>query len=176
MALSSGATLFVTLRPVARFSLPATPLLVSSRRWDSHIPRARRVSSRTRKSLTTTPTREESLQQSPSSEEGPESVSSDSVDDGYLLPELPGDKPDFWEGPRWDALGFFVQYMWAFGVVFALIACGVAVATYNEGATDFKDTPVYKESVQSRELLDEPEASDSGVFEGNPTENAPSLD
>ncbi|XP_068664204.1 uncharacterized protein [Aristolochia californica] len=176
MALSSAAPLFLTPRPVPRFPLPATPLLVPSRRWDSLIPRARRVSSRNRKSLTSTPTREESLQRSPPSGEGPDTVSSDSVDDGYFLPELPGDKPNFWEGPQWDALGFFVQYMWAFGVVFALIACGVAVATYNEGATDFKDTPVYKESVQSRELLDEPEASDSGVFEGNPTENAPSLD
>lgn len=56
------------------------------------------------------------------------------------------------------------------------MACGVAVATYNEGATDFKDTPVYKESVQSRELLDEPDASSSDVFESNPTEQAPSLE
>ena len=40
--------------------------------------------------------------------------------DGYFLPELPGDEPDFWEGPRWDGLGFFVQYMWAFGIVFAV--------------------------------------------------------
>ncbi|KAF7813577.1 AT-rich interactive domain protein [Senna tora] len=100
----------------------------------------------------------------------------DDAADGYFLPELPGDKPDFWEGPQWDALGFFVQYMWAFGVVFALIACGIAVATYNEGATDFKDTPAYKESIQSRELLEEPDASNSDVFESNPTEVAPSLD
>lgn len=41
-------------------------------------------------------------------------------DDGYFLPELPGDKPDFWEGPQWDALGFFVQYLWAFGIGFAV--------------------------------------------------------
>ncbi|KAJ6969406.1 hypothetical protein NC653_034051 [Populus alba x Populus x berolinensis] len=53
--------------------------------------------------------------------------------DGYFLPELPGDEPDFWEGPQWDGLGFFVQYMWAFGIVFALVACGIAVATYNGG-------------------------------------------
>ena len=57
-----------------------------------------------------------------------------------------------------------------------LIACGIAVATYNEGATDFKDTPAYKESIQSRELLEEPEASGSDVFESNPTEEAPSLE
>lgn len=40
--------------------------------------------------------------------------------DGFVLPELPGDKPDFWEGPQWDAFGFFVQYLWAFGIVFAV--------------------------------------------------------
>lgn len=59
--------------------------------------------------------------------------------------------------------------------VLQLIACGIAVATYNEGATDFKDTPVYKESVQSRDLLEEPDAN-SDVFESNPTEVAPSLE
>lgn len=57
-----------------------------------------------------------------------------------------------------------------------LIACGIAVATYNEGATDFRQTPVYKESIQSRELLEEPEASNTDVFEVNPTEVAPSLE
>lgn len=91
-------------------------------------------------------------------------------------PVLPGESPDFWEGPQWDAFGFVIEYLWAFGVLFALIACGIAVATYNEGATDFKQTPVYKESVQSQELLEEPDSSDSDVFEGNPTEAAPSLE
>ena len=57
-----------------------------------------------------------------------------------------------------------------------LIACGIAVATYNDGATDFKQTAVYKESIQSRELLEEPDSSTSDVFEGNPTEVAPSLE
>lgn len=50
------------------------------------------------------------------------------------------------------------------------------MATYNEGATDFKQTPAYKESIQSQELLEGPEASDSDVFESNPTEEAPSLE
>ena len=59
---------------------------------------------------------------------------------------------------------------------FQLVACGIAVATYNEGATDFKATPAYKESIQSRELLEEPEGSNSDVFELNPTEEAPSLE
>ncbi|GMN69608.1 hypothetical protein TIFTF001_038655 [Ficus carica] len=104
------------------------------------------------------------------------SAAVDDVDDGYFLPKLPGDEPDLWEGEQWDALGFFVEYMWAFGIVFALVACGIAVSTYNEGATDFKETPAYKESVQSQELLEQPEASNPDVFESNPTEVAPSLE
>ncbi|WOL14075.1 hypothetical protein Cni_G22855 [Canna indica] len=82
----------------------------------------------------------------------------------------------FWEGPQWDAFGFFLQYMWAFGVGFALIACGIAAGTYNDGATDFRQTPVYKDSIQSQELLEEPDASNTDVFEANPTEVAPSLE
>lgn len=97
-------------------------------------------------------------------------------DDGVPMPKLPGEEPDFWEGPKWDGLGFFVQYMWAFGVLFALVACGIAAFTYNEGATDFKETSTYKESIQSQELLGEPGASNTDVFESNPTEVAPSLE
>ncbi|KAK8283746.1 hypothetical protein V6Z12_D08G115000 [Gossypium hirsutum] len=72
-----------------------------------------------------------------------------------------------------------VLYKRKFSALFLLqlIACGIAVvATYNEGATDFKETPAYKESVQSRELLEEPDVSNSDVFESNPTEVAPSLE
>lgn len=47
-------------------------------------------------------------------------TASPAVGDGFVMPDLPGDKPNFWEGPQWDAFGFFVQYMWAFGVVFAV--------------------------------------------------------
>lgn len=57
-----------------------------------------------------------------------------------------------------------------------MIACLIAATTYNEGATDFKNTPAYKESVQSRELLEEPDGSNPDVFESNPTEVAPSLE
>ncbi|KAL4573512.1 hypothetical protein LXL04_020321 [Taraxacum kok-saghyz] len=96
--------------------------------------------------------------------------------EGYVLPDLPGLEPDFWEGPQWDGFGFVVEYLWAFGIVFALISSGIAVATYNEGAADFKETPAYKESIQSRDLLEEPEASSPDVFESNPTEEAPSLE
>lgn len=56
------------------------------------------------------------------------------------------------------------------------MACGVAAVTYNEGAADFKDTPAYKESVQSQEFIEEPDSSNSDVFESNPTEVAPSLE
>ncbi|CAG7893492.1 unnamed protein product [Brassica rapa] len=91
--------------------------------------------------------------------------------------DLPGLEPDPFEGPQWDGLGFFVQYLWAFGILFALISGAIAAGTYNEGATDFKETPVYKEAMESRDLLDEAEGSSSeDVFESNPTEVAPSLE
>lgn len=145
----------------------------------NHIVSAKKFSSRTgrfdSKNLrTTTTTKEEEQEETRIESDGVGVV--DGAYEGYFLPELPGDEPDFWEGPQWDAFGFFVQYMWAFGIVFALIGCGIAVATYNEGATDFKQTPAYKESIQSRELLEEPEASSPDVFEANPTEVAPSLE
>jgi hypothetical protein len=57
-----------------------------------------------------------------------------------------------------------------------LVACGVAVRTYNFGATDFKEMPVYKEAIESQGLFDEaPETSNSEIFENNPTEDAPLL-
>ncbi|KAG9143842.1 hypothetical protein Leryth_011496 [Lithospermum erythrorhizon] len=96
-------------------------------------------------------------------------------DDGVAMPDLPGLEPDFWEGPQWEPLGFFIQYMWAFGILFALVSGGIAVATYNEGAADFKDTPVYKEAIQSG-VLEEPEGSNSEVFESNPTEQTPNVE
>ncbi|KAG5397998.1 hypothetical protein IGI04_019812 [Brassica rapa subsp. trilocularis] len=53
------------------------------------------------------------------------------------IKDLPGLKPDSFEGSQWDGLGFFVQYLW-------LISGGIAAGTYNEGATDFKETPIEK--------------------------------
>lgn len=38
----------------------------------------------------------------------------------FLLKDLPGLESDPFEGPQWDGLGFFVQYLWAFGIVFAV--------------------------------------------------------
>ncbi|KAF6147108.1 hypothetical protein GIB67_036827 [Kingdonia uniflora] len=171
-------------------SLQHKPILPVSftPRTSSHVVRAKKVSSRTGRfdsrnkrsnegssggGLGTTTKEEEMLEK-----EEDEVVNGDGVvmNDGYFLPELPGDKPDFWEGEKWEPLGFFIQYAWAFGIVFALIACVVAVSTYNEGATDFKQTPVYQESIQSRDLLEQPDSSNSDVFEANPTEEAPSLE
>ncbi|KAK4436941.1 hypothetical protein Salat_0028000 [Sesamum alatum] len=154
------------------FTVSASPKKLSSS------PRTGRFDSKNRRtSPVTTKEEEEAVD-----EEGMDEIAVDdyipsaAVDDGLIMPALPGTKPDFWEGSQWNALGFFVQYMWAFGILFALVACGIAVATYNEGATDFKETPAYKESIQSRELLEEPDASNSDVFESNPTEQAPSLE
>lgn len=113
---------------------------------NAHIVSAKKLSSRTgrfdsknRRSSTTTRDQEdeeEEEQEGIAGTErvgGNEDVSSSRVenagtsnvdveDDGYFLPKLPGDEPDFWEGPQWDALGFVVQYLWAFGIVFAVIS------------------------------------------------------
>ncbi|OMP06567.1 hypothetical protein CCACVL1_01507 [Corchorus capsularis] len=152
-------------------------------------PRTGRFDSKNRRTNTTTKEQDEEQEQQGTAEIEEEGnvvvgfgfddvsgVSSEVSVDGKPFPELPGLQPDLWEGPQWDVLGFVVQYLWAFGIVFGLISGGLAVATYNEGATDFKETPAYKESIQSRELLEEPDASNSDVFESNPTEVAPNLD
>ncbi|KAJ6847513.1 uncharacterized protein M6B38_277130 [Iris pallida] len=189
--------------PISLHALPTTTTTTlfkpissvgSSRsRRASHVASARKgLSSRTRRSerkkggATSTPTKEEEAEA-----EAAAAAAAAYVDIGgggggggggeieystAPMPKLEGLEPDFWEGPKWNALGFFLQYMWAFGILFGLVACGVAVSTYNEGATDFKKTPVYQESIQSRDLLEEPEASNSDVFEANPTEVAPSLE
>ncbi|MCL7049019.1 hypothetical protein MKW94_023722 [Papaver nudicaule] len=170
---------------------PQTIILSNPSKRSSHVTNAKKLSSRTGRfdsknkkttgggggtSSTTTIEQVDEVIEKERSERDLADGVVNGVDDGYFLPELPGDKPDPFEGSQWDGLGFFLQYQWAFGVVFALIACGVAVATYNEGATDFKQTTVYKESIQSQELLEGPEASNADVFEGNPTEEAPSLE
>ncbi|KAK9114898.1 hypothetical protein Syun_021695 [Stephania yunnanensis] len=157
---------------------PLHPQLISLTNRSSFVAGARKISrtgrfdSRNRRGGATTTKEEEELLEA----ERDFGVSAGEIDDGFVMPDLPGKDPNFWEGPQWNGLGFFVQYMWAFGIVFAVIACGIAVVTYNEGATDFKQTPAYQESTQSQQLFEEPEASNSDVFEGNPTEEAPSLD
>ncbi|CAK9268424.1 unnamed protein product [Sphagnum jensenii] len=67
-----------------------------------------------------------------------------------LVSQLDGKQPDFWEGEQWNWLGFVLQYLWVFGFVVSIIACLVAVRTYNLGATDFKNTEVFKEALESQ--------------------------
>lgn len=38
----------------------------------------------------------------------------------FTIKDLPGLETDPWEGEKWDGLGFFVQYLWAFGILFAV--------------------------------------------------------
>lgn len=112
-----------------------------------------------------------SVPDKPPTSSDPATLLDDPPADDYVRPPLPGDEPDFWEGPQWDALGFIVQYLWAIGIVVALIGCGVAVKTYNLGATDFKETPVYKEAMKAQGLFEVP--PDSDVFEESPKDAPP---
>ncbi|KAF3534659.1 hypothetical protein DY000_02042433, partial [Brassica cretica] len=94
------------------------------------------------------------------------------------IKDLPGLEPDPFEGSQWDGLGFFVQYLWAFGIVFALFNFVTVNLQWNCGGDVFKETPVYKEAMESRDLLDEAEVEGSNsedVFESNPTEVAPTI-
>lgn len=84
-----------------------------------------------------------------------------------LVSQLEGKQPDFWEGEQWNWLGFVLQYLWVFGFVVSIIACLVAVRTYNLGATDFKNTEVFKEALESQ-------SSDFGES-FNEIEDAPSV-
>eukprot|EP00270_Netrium_digitus_P005444 TRINITY_DN1719_c0_g1_i2.p1 TRINITY_DN1719_c0_g1~~TRINITY_DN1719_c0_g1_i2.p1 ORF type:complete len:199 (+),score=40.33 TRINITY_DN1719_c0_g1_i2:25-597(+) len=59
-------------------------------------------------------------------------------------PAMEGDEPDFWEGPQWNWLGFLLQYLWAFGILVAIIASIYAVRTYNTGAVDFTQTEMFE--------------------------------
>jgi hypothetical protein len=107
---------------------------LSTRTASLHVVSAKRFSSRTgrldskdrRGTATTKDQEEKQIQRTAEDNSSIENVGSvadgggAAAADGYFLPELPGTEPDFWEGPQWDALGFFVQYMWAFGIVFAV--------------------------------------------------------
>ncbi|MBA0620687.1 hypothetical protein Godav_006382 [Gossypium davidsonii] len=39
--------------------------------------------------------------------------------DGKLFTDLSGLQPDLWKDPKWDVLSFLIQYLLAFGIVFA---------------------------------------------------------
>lgn len=100
------------------FTVSASPKKISSSS------RTGRFDSKNRRtSPVTTKEQEETVEGKGASEiAGNDESTIVAVDDGFVMPELPGDKPNFWEGPQWDGLGFFVQYMWAFGIVFAVIS------------------------------------------------------
>ncbi|KAJ4841457.1 hypothetical protein Tsubulata_047915 [Turnera subulata] len=179
------------LRPQLLSPLPSSSSSSSSPRWRSLqiVSAAKKLTSRfdskNRRNSTTTKEQDEDREWKGDIDGGGASFESvgdigGKVSSGEMpdwAQNLPGLEPDFWEGEQWDGLGFFVEYMWAFGIVFALIACGIAAFSYNEGATDFKETPAYKEAIQSQEqLLEQPGGSNADVFDSNPTEVAPSLD
>ncbi|XP_024374164.1 uncharacterized protein [Physcomitrium patens] len=84
--------------------------------------------------------------------------------------KLEGQEPDFWEGSSWNSLGFAMQYLWVFGVVVSIVACITAVRTYNLGATDFKNTEVFKEAIEYQ--VDGSEDTGSSVFD-DATKEAP---
>lgn len=50
-------------------------------------------------------------------------------DDMFMGRKLEGLEPDFWEGEKWDALGFIVQYLWAFGILVSVCFLVVAERT-----------------------------------------------
>ncbi|KAK9091249.1 hypothetical protein Sjap_024426 [Stephania japonica] len=131
---------------------PLHPQLISLTSRSSHVAGARKISrtgrfdSKNRRGGTTTTKEEE---QSSEMKEFDGDTERDlgvggEIDDGFVMPDLPGKDPDFWEGPQWDGFGFFVQYLWAFGIVFAVIACGIAVATYNEAQQILRRLPPTK--------------------------------
>lgn len=95
--------------------------------------------------------------------------------DMWMGKKLEGTEPDFWEGEQWDVLGFIVQYLWAFGVLIAVAACGVAVVSYNSGAVDIRETEVFKEALENQ--TDSDSSFDSDNLQGFPEPSeAPSLE
>ncbi|XP_058722384.1 uncharacterized protein LOC131594307 [Vicia villosa] len=154
---------------LSHFTLPSS----TSKRRTLHIVSAKKFSSRSRRNQpTTTTTPDQELQ--PKNEIEIPFYS----DEDWPFPYRPpgtSKEADFFEGPQWDTVGFIGEWLWILGGVFAVCGGGFAAINYNQGASDFKDTPAYKESVQSQELLEQPETSESDIFESNPTEVAPSL-
>lgn len=119
-----------TSHPYTNLSSQRHVLFPLSPRRTLHVVSAKRFTSRTGRSdgknkrgTTTTRDQEQDplrLERTAEIENVGDGVAVDNVDDGYFLPKLPGDEPDFWEGEKWDFLGFFVEYLWAFGIGFAV--------------------------------------------------------
>eukprot|EP00244_Chara_vulgaris_P000999 TRINITY_DN1160_c0_g1_i3.p1 TRINITY_DN1160_c0_g1~~TRINITY_DN1160_c0_g1_i3.p1 ORF type:complete len:294 (-),score=54.91 TRINITY_DN1160_c0_g1_i3:316-1197(-) len=89
--------------------------------------------------------------------------------EAFVRPKLPGDEPDFWEGEQWDGVGFVLQYLWAVGIVVALIGGLVAVRTYNFGAVDYKDTIEYQSAMDIMDSTEE-DSEESESQSSLPTE------
>jgi len=138
-------------RPVSSFS----PFSPASRHLGSlHVAFARNVPAE-RKSVAVTPAE-------------PEMSPADLKAYEEACAKLEGTTPDFWEGDSWNLLGFIIQYMWVFGVAVSIIACLVAVRTYNLGATDFKNTEVFKEAIEYQV-----DGGESSPFEESSNQEAP---
>ncbi|KAG0619919.1 hypothetical protein M758_4G175200 [Ceratodon purpureus] len=139
-------------RPTSSFSPRHHQSLMptSGRRLGSlHLANARNVPAE-RKSVTVTPTE-------------PEMSPADVKVYEETCAKLEGVQPDFWEGSGWNALGWTIQYMWVFGIVVSIVACITAVRTYNLGATDFKNTEVFKEAIEFQ--TDAAESSGLSAFD-----------
>lgn len=116
------------------------PLLTRTSNIVTFAKRTRKFESRNKTNSTST---KEELLGDPTAEIGGELGAVDSGEsfEGYVLPDLPGLEKDFWEGPEWDGFGFFIQYMWAFGIVFAVIylfLCSCLVANSFMNFDDLK--------------------------------------
>ncbi|XP_057447066.1 uncharacterized protein LOC130738908 [Lotus japonicus] len=176
-ASSGGAAILcgnsTTATPYTPLSHLALPSSSSRTRRSLHLVSAKKLSRPRRSDLNIPETTTTIADQEP---QWTAEIGAGTGNDGYPDRALPGSEVDFFEGPQWDTVGLMGEYLWVAGVVFAILAGLFGAANYNQGASDFKDTPAYKESVQSRELLEQPDASDSDVFESNPTEVAPSLE
>lgn len=121
---SSNRHPYTNLSSQRDFLFPLSPRrtlhVVSAKRFTS---RTGRSDGKNKRGTTTTRDQEQDplrLERTADIENVDGGVSVDNVDDGYFLPKLPGDEPDFWEGEKWDFLGFFVEYLWAFGFGFAV--------------------------------------------------------
>ncbi|PQQ11209.1 uncharacterized protein Pyn_06068 [Prunus yedoensis var. nudiflora] len=103
-----------TSHPYTNLSSQRHVLFPLSPRRTLHVVSAKRFTSRTGRSdgknkrgTTTTRDQEQDplrLERTPEIENVGGGVAVDNVDDGYFLPKLPGDEPDFWEGEKWTFL------------------------------------------------------------------------
>ncbi|TKY44699.1 hypothetical protein E2542_SST30977 [Spatholobus suberectus] len=168
VAIGSGVAIIpcgnTTVTPYTRLLLPH---LASTRtRRSLHVARAKKLSSESHPFSTATEPQDTAEVEEP-------------LDDAvstYQWPDLPGQEPDFWEGPQWDWLGTFVQYSWILGFAVAAILALLGCFTHHEPPKKLKEAAANKYSVQSSEVFEEPDAYDSDVFDSNPTEVAPSLE